>query len=348
MSNDENGVICTICLESLKKSNFNYPSYIPPVISLSCSHAYHFNCICSWFTKSCSLLCPVCKHPDNILLENFLPEIKNSLHNEILKSSRDFLTDEEYEKYCEDCIKQGNMLKMIEEQQMMMSSHNGNELNDEYYEDYSDDDNYPSPIAREHYYQNSCSPCPNRIASYPMESRQYDTIDTEGMTMTEMDDEPFNRDNPFTYTRRGYLFDGMDEDEDEVITYARGAINCILDDEEEDEEEEEDDDEECFKRIRNKSKNRKRNIDDKYNDTNKIHRKKNHNSPNKRSLDDFLRVLSDKEEAEEEETFSLSQQQQEKYENILLNTNPKPSFIHKYRFYIISSILFIIGYFLFL
>jgi len=338
MSNDENGVICTICLESLKKSNFNYPPYIPPVISLSCSHSYHFNCICSWFTKSCSVLCPVCKYPDNILLENFLPEIKNSLHNEILKSSREFLTDEEYEKYCENCIKQGNMLKMIEEEQRMrMNSQNGDDFNDEYYEDDCDDDHYPSPIAREHYYQNSCSPCPNRIATYNTEL-QYDTFNTE--RITEMDDiqEPLNDDNPFTYTRRGYLFDGIDEDddEDEVITYARGVINCILDDEEKKEEE-------CFERIRNKSKNKKRNTS-KIDDDNKIHRRNGHSSTSKRPLDVFLRVLS---REEEEEDTSISQNHEE-YENILLNTNSKPSFIHKYRFYIISAILFIFGYLVFL
>jgi len=367
--NEENNVICTICLESLKNNKFNYPPYIPPIISLSCSHSYHFDCIISWFTKSCSFLCPVCKYPDKILLENFLPEIKQSLHNEILKSSRDFLTDEEYEKYCEDCIKQSKMLKTIEHQQMLNAKNQNSLEGDSYYDDNSNDDSYLSPIAREHYYQNAYSPIRSQQPldygnSYfnPENLRatnlNFDNLSSE--LETEIDEyfpdrREINDNYSSLYTRNGYLMEDEDEPideeiEDEVITYARGAINCILDDEEEkcrrekyqsknqnksksrnkrrkekgekEEEEEDDDDDNIFSGSQQRSR---------------------HHRPAGRSsliLDDFLKLFS---KSEIENSIN-----QIEYENILLDTSSKPSFFYKYRFYIISSILFIIGYLVFL
>jgi len=377
MSNEENGVICTVCLESLKKNKFNNPPYIPPVISLTCSHSYHFDCIISWFTKSCSFLCPVCKHPDKILLENFLPEIKQTLHNEILKSSRDFLTDEEYEKYCEDCIKQSEMLKIIEHQQML-NARNQNALEDDYYDDYSDDDNYLSPIAREHYYQNAYSPS----RSQPLDYHTYFNSDTltatnlnfDNLTSemeTEIDDyfpeerrRDDNEDYSFLY-RNGYLMnegDEDEEDEDEVITYARGAINCILDDEEEARHILTSDKKKHQNKSRNRSKSKTRNKkrkekdedeeeeeeeeddDDEDNIFSSSPRRSRHyrHSVGRPSLvlDDFLKLFS---KSEPETSVDHIE-----YENILLDTSTKPSFFHKYRFYIISSVLFIIGYFVFL
>ncbi|KAG4106688.1 hypothetical protein H8356DRAFT_1302170 [Neocallimastix lanati (nom. inval.)] len=123
MSNEYNEIICTVCLDSLKKKSHHsiIPKYTPSIISLSCSHTYHFKCIISWFTKSYSFLCPVCKNPDKVLLENFLPEIKNALHKEILENKCDYHTQEEYEEYCENCIKQGNMLKIIDLQQINLN-----------------------------------------------------------------------------------------------------------------------------------------------------------------------------------------------------------------------------------
>jgi len=377
MSNEENGVICTVCLESLKKNKFNNPPYIPPVISLTCSHSYHFDCIISWFTKSCSFLCPVCKHPDKILLENFLPEIKQTLHNEILKSSRDFLTDEEYEKYCEDCIKQSEMLKIIEHQQML-NARNQNALEDDYYDDYSDDDNYLSPIAREHYYQNAYSPS----RSQPLDYHTYFNSDTltatnlnfDNLTSemeTEIDDyfpeerrRDDNEDYSFLY-RNGYLMnegDEDEEDEDEVITYARGAINCILDDEEEARHILTSDKKKHQNKSRNRSKSKTRNKkrkekdedeeeeeeeeddDDEDNIFSSSPRRSRHyrHSVGRPSLvlDDFLKLFS---KSEPETSVDHIE-----YENILLDTSTKPSFFHKYRFYIISSVLFIIVYFVFL
>jgi len=371
MSNEENGVICTVCLESLKKNKFNNPPYIPPVISLTCSHSYHFDCIISWFTKSCSFLCPVCKHPDKILLENFLPEIKQTLHNEILKSSRDFLTDEEYEKYCEDCIKQSEMLKIIEHQQML-NARNQNALEDDYYDDYSDDDNYLSPIAREHYYQNAYSPS----RSQPLDYHTYFNSDTltatnlnfDNLTSemeTEIDDyfpeerrRDDNEDYSFLYSRNGYLMnegDEDEEDEDEVITYARGAINCILDDEEEARHILTSDKKKHQNKSRNRSKSKTRNKkrkekdedeeeeeeeedDDEDNIFSSSPRRSRHyrHSVGRPSLvlDDFLKLFS---KSEPETSVDHIE-----YENILLDTSTKPSFFHKYRFYIISSVLFII------
>ena len=376
MSNEENGVICTVCLESLKKNKFNNPPYIPPVISLTCSHSYHFDCIISWFTKSCSFLCPVCKHPDKILLENFLPEIKQTLHNEILKSSRDFLTDEEYEKYCEDCIKQSEMLKIIEHQQML-NARNQNALEDDYYDDYSDDDNYLSPIAREHYYQNAYSPS----RSQPLDYHTYFNSDTltatnlnfDNLTSemeTEIDDyfpeerrRDDNEDYSFLY-RNGYLMnegDEDEEDEDEVITYARGAINCILDDEEEARHILTSDKKKHQNKSRNRSKSKTRNKKGKEKDEDEEEEEEEEDddednifsSSPRRSrhyrhsvgrpslvLDDFLKLFS---KSEPETSVDHIE-----YENILLDTSTKPSFFHKYRFYIISSVLFIIGYFVFL
>jgi len=381
MSNEENGVICTVCLESLKKNKFNNPPYIPPVISLTCSHSYHFDCIISWFTKSCSFLCPVCKYPDKILLENFLPEIKQTLHNEILKSSRDFLTDEEYEKYCEDCIKQSEMLKIIEHQQML-NARNQNAVEDDYYDDDSEDDNYLSPIAREHYYQNAYSPS----RSQPLDYHSY--FDSDHLTATNLNfdsltsemeteiDEYFpeerrndNENYTFLYSRNGYLMDEGDEDvedeemEDEVITYARGALNCILDDEEEERHILASDKKKYYQsrsrnrsRSRTRSKKRKEKGDDEEeeeeenddDDDDSIFNSSPRRGRRRRSvgrpslvLDDFLKLFS---KSEPENSIDP----EEEYENILLDTTTKPSFFHKYRFYIISSILFIIGYFVFL
>lgn len=365
MLHEDNKIICTICLESLNKKSYNYPKYIPPIISLSCSHSYHFNCINSWFTKSCSFLCPVCKYPDKVLLENFLPEIKNALDKEILNNNKEFHTEEEYDEYCETCIKQGNMLKIIDLQQMI-NAHNQDVIEDDYNtsfdinriinsdnSDYNispniddiinndtNNDNYLFSIMQNNYFQNMN--CQNNITLYSPDLDFISDIEID----SESDIEEIEKNiysNFHTKSRNSYTLNRNKEEEEleknEMIAYARGAINCILDDEIEEEEDKDDDnDDDINDNI----------INHFYRNQNLVLRKRRHNNCNQHrpslGIENIFKIVS----GQSINNNDTSRYLDEEYENILLNDTTKPSFFRKYRFYIISSILFIIGYFIFL
>ncbi|ORX58482.1 hypothetical protein BCR36DRAFT_580092 [Piromyces finnis] len=209
------------------------------------------------------------------------------------------------------------MLKLIEEQQRKLNSQNES-IHDNYY---NDNDNYQSSIEQEYYNSDL----------FDTEFHN-DLFNTEMLTEIGDNQDDLDCNDSRYYIRRGYVFSDEEEEEDETITYARGVINCILDDEEE---------KEHLHRFKNEDR---KIITDKYDYDHKILKKKNYQRFNQKSLEGFLKVLSNEKENDREEDISYD----EKYENILLNTNPKPSFMHKYRFYIISIILFTIGYFLFL
>ena len=73
---------CVICLENL---TYN-------IITLSCSHKYHINCINSWSKKNNFTCyypkCPLCDiHVDVINIENILNNNLESINNSIIKSN---------------------------------------------------------------------------------------------------------------------------------------------------------------------------------------------------------------------------------------------------------------------
>jgi len=403
MSNEYNEIICTVCLDSLKKKSHHsiIPKYTPSIISLSCSHTYHFKCIISWFTKSYSFLCPVCKNPDKVLLENFLPEIKNALHKEILENKCDYHTQEEYEEYCENCIKQGNMLKIIDLQQML-NAHNQRILDDDYnarydisnivnnvsenfynfpnnlnnineiinteYEPYvtpitysNDNNNNVNNNDNNNYYQQ------HNISSSTMHNRNLNFTTPTTETDIDNDNEIMER-NIYSSSslRNRYIFDDEDEDDeeqeqeqeneeieiekDEMIAYARGVINCILDDRD------------FYNNNNNNNNNNSSSSNNNNNNTNNnksfirnqnsLQRRRRRRHRSSVDLENIFKIVSGQNISYssklQEEGEKGEEEEEEEYENILLHHTTKPSFIHKYRFYIIFFILFFIGYLIFL
>ena len=76
---------CPVCYEEINAST--------GVVTLSCTHSYHFSCISSWFLKNDKSNCPCCRK-EMLPIEDFVPNQEDSSDEEDDENDEDDEDDE--------------------------------------------------------------------------------------------------------------------------------------------------------------------------------------------------------------------------------------------------------------